>query len=173
MSWSDEEKQRFRDIRESSSNMSRSELRDATFRAAINNDRAAAFAYAQNHDKKLKQDQDEWANRDKGGGCFVTTAVCGSFGKPDDCYELSTFRAFRDGWLVKQPDGQSLIDKYYDIAPKIVERINQLNNASAIYQSVWTEYLKPCLDFIEHGKFQDCKQLYVRMVDSLQKSFLK
>ena len=174
MSWSDEEKQRFRDIREDSSNMSRSQLRDAAWRAAINNDRAAAFAYAQNYDKKLKQEQDERMNGDKGGGgCFITTAVCGSFGKPDDCYELTTFRAFRDEWLVKQPDGQSLIDKYYSIAPKIVDKINELPNASAVYQSIWTDYLKPCLQFIERGNFQDCKNLYVRMVDSLQQSFLK
>ena len=35
-------------------------------------------------------------------GCFVTTAVCDSFGKSDDCYELTAFRAFRDNWLVKE-----------------------------------------------------------------------
>ena len=28
--------------------------------------------------------------------CFVTTAVCDSFGKSDDCFELTTFRNFRD-----------------------------------------------------------------------------
>ena len=33
------------------------------------------------------------------GLCFITTAVCESEGKPDDCAELTAFRAFRDGYL--------------------------------------------------------------------------
>lgn len=126
--------------------------------------------HALNRVKKILYPKEKTNSGDE---CFITTAVCVNFGKPDNCYELSTFRSFRDNWLINQPDGHSLIDKYYVIAPKIVETINQLPNASAVYQSVWTEYLNPCLDFIEHGKFQDCKLLYVRMVDSLQKSFLK
>ena len=31
------------------------------------------------------------------GLCFITTAVCQELGKPDDCAELTAFRAFRDG----------------------------------------------------------------------------
>ena len=105
--------------------------------------------------------------------CFITTAVCDNFGKSDDCYELTTFRNFRDKWLINQSDGKSLIDKYYDIAPKIVSKINQLQNSNEIYKSIWSEYLKPCLKFIEDGKYQDCKNLYIKMVNVLQKSFLK
>ena len=33
------------------------------------------------------------------GLCFITTAVCEEEGKPDDCEELTAFRAFRDGYL--------------------------------------------------------------------------
>ena len=33
------------------------------------------------------------------GLCFITTAVCQELGKPDDCEELTAFRAFRDGYL--------------------------------------------------------------------------
>ena len=106
-------------------------------------------------------------------GCFITTAVCAADGKPDDCYELTTFRAFRDSWLANQPDGRSLIDKYYDIAPKIVDKINRLPDASKVYQSIRAEYLEPCLALIRQGKNIECKNLYVRMVESLQKSFLK
>ena len=37
--------------------------------------------------------------------CFITTAVCEFQGKADDCYELTTFRKFRDDWLAKAPGG--------------------------------------------------------------------
>lgn len=104
-------------------------------------------------------------------GCFITTAVCGTFNKPDDCYELTSFRNFRDNWLVNQPDGASLVQEYYRIAPGIVERINALADAKNIYMSIWQEYLKPCLTCIEDGNMQKCKEIYVDMVRNLQKKF--
>ena len=33
--------------------------------------------------------------------CFITTAICEAQGKPDDCAELTAFRAFRDGYLME------------------------------------------------------------------------
>ena len=41
------------------------------------------------------------------GLCFITTAVCEELGKPDDCEELTAFRAFRDGYLRACPDGET------------------------------------------------------------------
>lgn len=105
--------------------------------------------------------------------CFITTAVCNNFGKADDCYELTTFRNFRDNWLINQSDGKSLINEYYEIAPKIVNKINQLTNSNEIYQSIWTNYLKPCLSFIENGDNQNCKNLYVDMVKNLREKVLR
>jgi hypothetical protein len=60
-----------------------------------------------------------------GGGCFITTAVCEMFDKPDDCYELTMFRNFRDEYLKKQSDGEMLIVECYQIAPIIVSRIDR------------------------------------------------
>ena len=106
------------------------------------------------------------------GGCFITTAVCDSFGKADDCYELTAFRNFRDNWLTLQNDGKNLIDEYYQTAPKIVEKINQLPNAAKIYKNIWNDYLKSCLNFIEHGENQKCKEIYISMVKNLKSKFL-
>ncbi|MBR2179740.1 MAG: hypothetical protein IJ862_05035 [Selenomonadaceae bacterium] len=111
-------------------------------------------------------------NDHKEEGCFITTAVCTHFGKIDDCYELTMFRHFRDHWLIHQSDGKSLIDEYYEIAPKIVDKINQLINANEVYQSIWQNHLKPCLKFIELGNNEKCKQLYCDMVNSLKAQFL-
>lgn len=68
-----------------------------------------------------------------GGGCYITTAVCEQYGKPDDCYELTAFRRFRDCWLMQQPDGKELISQYYDTAPAIVDLINKQENRVEIY----------------------------------------
>lgn len=101
-------------------------------------------------------------------GCFITTAVCGSFGKSDDCFELTAFRKFRDGWLTAQPDGKSLIAEYYAIAPKIVAKINRLPDAAQIYQTIWQRYLAPCLQFINRGENSACKNKYIEMVRELK-----
>ena len=55
--------------------------------------------------------------------CYITTAVCETFGKPDDCYELRLLRTYRDGYLAGTPGGEEMIRKYYDVAPSIVKHI--------------------------------------------------
>lgn len=112
------------------------------------------------------------ALKDLNSSCFITTAVCGSFAKPDDCYELTAFRRFRDRWLAKQPDGEALIEEYYRIAPSIVKAIDQQQDRKAIYKNIWTTYLQPCLTLIETGKQEACKELYVKMVRDLQHTYL-
>lgn len=99
--------------------------------------------------------------------CYITTATCEAYGKPDDCYELTTFRAFRDGWLKAQSDGQALIDRYYATAPQIVELINQQPNRADIYQHLNDTYLTPCLSYIEQGENEKCKATYVAMMEHL------
>lgn len=119
----------------------------------------------------LQQIQDEKTKRANQNNCFVTTAVCDSFGKADDCYELTAFRKFRDGWLSVQPDGKSLIAEYYAIAPRIVANINRLTDAAQIYKSIWQKYLEPCLRFIERGDNLSCKNKYIDMIRELKKIY--
>lgn len=103
--------------------------------------------------------------------CFITSAVCESFGKSNDCYELTVFREFRDNWLIKQADGKALIREYYRVAPHIVEQIKFSPNAREIYIKIWEQYLRPCLYYIEKGDNLHCKKMYVAMVNYLRKKF--
>jgi len=103
--------------------------------------------------------------------CFITTAVCTSFHKTDDCYELTMFRNFRDKWLSKEADGNTLINEYYRIAPSIVQNIDSYPNASDIYLQIWNHYLRPCLHYIETGENMHCKKLYIEMVKALEEKF--
>lgn len=119
-----------------------------------------------------QEDADSSSSSQKSSsGCFITSAVCRTFNKPDNCYELTAFRSFRDNWLAKQSDGQTLIQEYYQIAPTIVEHIDQQANSKKIYQSIWDTYLVPCLRYIEAQQFIQCKSVYISMVKQLRNQF--
>lgn len=103
--------------------------------------------------------------------CYVTTAVCETFGKPDDCYELTLFRQYRDTYLSALEDGEAIIREYYNLAPSIVKHINQKENRKEIYEGIWNDYLRSCMSYIEQGENEQCKELYIRMVYELQEKY--
>ena len=103
------------------------------------------------------------------GGCYITTATCQEYGKPDNCYELTAFRDFRDNWLQYQPDGKELIQRYYDTAPAIVDLINLQPDKAEIYKKLNDEYLSQCLYYIEEDEKEKCKKRYIDMMEYLYK----
>ncbi len=105
------------------------------------------------------------------GWCFITTAVCETMKKPDDCYELTAFRNFRDTYMLETEDRRALVNEYYQIAPVIVTAITMDPNAAKRYAYVWEHYLKPCLAAIEENRLAACEQLYSRMVIELKKQY--
>ena len=106
------------------------------------------------------------------GLCFITTAVCEAEGKPDDCAELTAFRAFRDGYLKAQPDGEALIEEYYRIAPTIVMCIDVCGDRAERYAAIRAQYLQPCYNALQAGDLAGCKTKYVRMVRDLEREYL-
>lgn len=108
----------------------------------------------------------------KGIFCYITTAVCRSMDKPDDCYELNTLRAYRDGYLSETEEGRRIVEEYYNIAPTIVKRIDRQEDAHNIYRGIWEEYLSRCIRLIEEDEKDKCKELYISMVRSLKKEYL-
>lgn len=52
-----------------------------------------------------------------GGGCYVATAVYGSY----DCPEVWTLRRFRDLFLVKSWYGRTFVKAYYAVSPTLVK----------------------------------------------------
>lgn len=105
--------------------------------------------------------------------CYITTAVCKSQGKPDDCYELSAFRDFRDSYLMQSGNGRRLVEEYYDIAPGIVMLINMEKHPDKIYGNIYEKHLMPCLRFIEEGRKEECQSRYVSMVRELEEKYLE
>lgn len=104
--------------------------------------------------------------------CYITTAVCDSQNKPDDCYELTTLRNYRDQYLMKTEEGRQMVEEYYDIAPGIVLAIDMRQDSKRIYKGIYEEYLMPCIRYAEDGRNEECKELYMDMVYHLQKKYL-
>ena len=100
--------------------------------------------------------------------CFLTTAVCAAEGKPDDCAELTAFRAFRDGWLSETEQGRALIAEYYELAPAIVTVMRLGDDGSARCAQLRRDYLKPCYEALQGGEKTRCRDLYIRMVNDLR-----
>ncbi len=103
--------------------------------------------------------------------CYITTAVCQSLQKPEDCHELELLRGYRDGYLL-QNGKAALVEEYYNIAPTIVRRIEKLPDAKEKYLYIWERYLKPCVEAIENGELEVCGAVYTEMVEELRQQFL-
>lgn len=104
--------------------------------------------------------------------CFITTAVCEAAGLPDDCAELTAFRAFRDGYLSRCEDGAALIAEYYNKAPGIVACIDACTDRAETYAAIQRKWLGPCWRDIQEGELERCKARYTQMVRTLEEQFL-
>ena len=99
-----------------------------------------------------------------GGGCFITTAVCDWLGRPDDCEELEVLRAFRDGYMMADPDREAQIKEYYEIAPQLVERVNAMANSDDVWLTVYGAFLVPAVKCIQTAHWAEAHEIYTDLV---------
>lgn len=104
--------------------------------------------------------------------CYITTAVCESLGRSDDCYELKMLRDYRDEYLMNSEDGAGVVRTYYNIAPTIVNRINKRPDSDKVYCDIFKRYIKPCITLIENDRKEECRELYSKMVYTLKDEYL-
>ena len=104
--------------------------------------------------------------------CYITGAVCRTQGKPDDCYELTAFRRFRDQVLLRSEEGRALVEEYYRLAPAIVTAVRLCWDEKAVYEQVYRDYLLPCLGLLEAGDETGCRDKYVEMVRHMERAYL-
>lgn len=97
-------------------------------------------------------------------GCFLTTAACEGIGLADDCWELRTLRAFRDGWLRSQPGGAAQIASYYEQAPAIAARLR--GDRRALVRLYFTRIVPSALA-AKIGARRTARRLYTRMMREL------
>lgn len=99
-------------------------------------------------------------------GCFLTSACVDYYKKEDNCEELETLRAFRDNYLLSTPSGQDLIKQYYEIAPKIVEKINASEKKGEYYQYIYS-IIEICIKLINEYKYEYAQNEYINMTKYL------
>lgn len=127
------------------------------------------YKYCRNYDYG---DCPIYKGQDSSSGCFLTSACVEAKGMSDDCYELSVLRDFRDSFLRNQPKGEAEIREYYFVAPQIVSAIKQKAESLSIFDSIYEECVRPCVEMIEVGKNDDAHLLYRETVKRLQKQYL-
>lgn len=114
---------------------------------------------------------EQYDKEQNSSGCFLTSACVRAKGLPDDCEELETLRAFRDGWLREQNCGAAVIARYYEIAPGIVSRINATAGADGIWNRIYSEVILPCVEMIRAQRYEQAFDTYQQAVLGLEKQF--
>ena len=106
-------------------------------------------------------------------GCYLTSACTEARGLPDDCEELTALRAFRDGYVCSQPEGESDIQHYYAVAPRIVQAIHALGcMAQPVLDGIYQELVQPCVRLIAQQRPQEAYLLYKQYALALEEKYL-
>lgn len=86
----------------------------------------------------------------------------------DKCEELLILRWFRDKFVSKED-----IEHYYQIAPIIVNAINELENNNEIYNLIYENVVSVCVTSIKNGNYDFAYRRYKRSVLDLEEQFVR
>lgn len=103
--------------------------------------------------------------------CFLTTACAYVHGLDDDCEELTTLRALRDGYMRQREEDEALIKRYYEIAPAILDGILQQPERVKILRSLYRT-ICDCVDYVKKGQPEKAVSTYRIMVEELQQKYV-
>lgn len=103
-------------------------------------------------------------------GCYLTTACMKHYMDEfdDNCYYLDILRWFRDTFVSKEDKKE-----YYEVAPKVVETLDSLDNANEVYNQIYTKVIQVCVRLIEYGRYDEAYQIYKDNVLDLQNRFVR
>lgn len=110
-------------------------------------------------------------NRSGENGCYFTTACCTYKGLSDNCYQLNLLRDFRDKVMRQTSNGKKIIDQYYLVAPKIVNKINESEDTSIEYDLIFKHINETCR-LIKASKGDEAIICYSNMVNYLIMKYL-
>ena len=104
------------------------------------------------------------------GGCYLTSACMKYFQEnfDDNCYELTVLRWFRDNFVSKED-----IEHYYEVAPIIVESINNEEKSDIIYNYIYDNIVDYCVVQIEQGNYDKAYSRYKNSVLILEEQFAR
>lgn len=102
--------------------------------------------------------------------CFITTACMRHMRENFDnnCEELTLMRYLRDNY-VSQED----IDHYYEVAPIIVEILDDMEDNNKIYNYIYENVIKVCVDAVKNKNFDFAYSKYKNCVTVLEEEYTK
>ena len=103
-----------------------------------------------------------------GGKCYITTACCEHKGLDDDCDLLETLRNYRDNYMLTTLEGAKLVTEYYDVAPRIVELINDHERKDELYDLIYI-FLLDAKEQIDKGLNEEALSTYRSMVEYVKR----
>ena len=98
--------------------------------------------------------------RSSDSSCYISTACIKARNLPDNCWELTVLRSFRDKVLRTTECGRADVEHYYAIAPRIVDAIGKRPDATDIFCNLYKELVLPCVELIEMGQYDKAYCLY-------------
>lgn len=102
--------------------------------------------------------------------CFLTSACMKHYllRFDDSCYELRVLRWFRDNFVSQE-------DKihYYETAPMIIAAINSAAGSDMVYDYIYENVVRACVDAIERGDYEFAYNRYKNSILSLEETFVR
>jgi hypothetical protein len=110
--------------------------------------------------------------RDRDNGiCFLTTACVEFAGLPSDCRELTVLRDFRDSYVRARLDGDSVLRRYYESAPALVDAVRRSPEGSTVFAET-LQKIRLAIDHIDAGRPSEAFDLYGATYSALLRRFL-
>ena len=102
--------------------------------------------------------------------CYLITSCMRHFNEDfDDAgYELTVLRWFRDKFVSKED-----IEHYYEIAPTIVEAINECLESDEIYNYIYKHVIDECVKAIEAGNYDFAYSRYKNSILAFEETYAK
>lgn len=120
--------------------------------------------------KKTNQKKKGPAKKKEDLMCFLTNACVSYYGLPDNAYELTTLRYYRDTYLRSSKQGENLVQAYYQVAPIIVQKLNNDKHAKMVYAYIFNQVKKACTE-IEQTQLETAKTTYINLVAFLKDKY--
>lgn len=102
-----------------------------------------------------------------GSGCFITQAVMAAVGKGDAAHELQILRAFRDGYMMRNPQLAPLVKEYYQLAPLVVQALSRRPDAQQIYVAIYQHFLLPAIQAVLSNDYPKALEIYAAMLKAV------
>lgn len=116
------------------------------------------------------QDNVNGKNEKSSGKCYMTTACMKHVSEQfdDNCDELTTLRWLRDN-IVLQED----VDHYYEVAPLIVDALDEEEDRDILYEYIYNNIICECVKAVKAGNYEFAYSRYKNSMLALEEQFVR